>query len=85
MKHACERISQLTSDALERKLSIVERFSMGFHFLLCSACEQYHENMRKLHQALQLQRERNSKNAKLPPDKREAITQTLQTLHTTRK
>ena len=85
MKHSCERISQLASDQLERKLSLAERFSMGFHFLMCGACKQYHQNLQKLHQALMLKRKRNTEEMILPSDKRALIKQALQVLTNTRK
>ncbi len=85
MKHSCERISQLASDELERKLSLTERFSMGFHFLMCGACKQYHQNLHKLHQALMLKRTQSNEKAMLPSDKRVLIEQALQTLPTTKK
>ncbi len=85
MKHSCERISQLASDELERKLSLAERFSMGFHFLMCGACKQYHQNLHKLHQALMLKRRHENEEVILPDDKRALIEQTLQTLPTIKK
>jgi len=85
VKHACERISQLASDQLERKLSIAERASMWFHFLMCGACRHYHENLNKLHQALQLKRAQQSQGQSIPADKREVIEQALQTLNHSKK
>lgn len=80
MKHACEKISQLASDQLERKLSFSERLSMQFHFLMCGACKHYHQNLLKLHEALNVKRKVISEGASLPEDKRENIKQTLRDL-----
>jgi predicted anti-sigma-YlaC factor YlaD len=80
MKRACEKISQLASDQLERKLTIAERVSMWFHFLMCGACEHYSKNLNKLHQALYLKREREGQEMLLPTDKRRQIDKNLQAL-----
>ena len=80
MKHACEKISQLASDQLERKLSFSERLSMQFHFLMCGACKHYHQNLLKLHEALNVKRKAISEDASLPEDKRAHIEQTLREL-----
>ena len=85
MKRSCEKISQLASDELERKLSLAERFSMWFHFLMCGACKQYHQNLHKLHQVLMLKRTQSNEKAMLPSAKRALIEQALQTLPTTKK
>jgi predicted anti-sigma-YlaC factor YlaD len=85
MKHSCEKISQLASDQLERKLTLAERVSMWFHFLMCSACKHYSENLNKLHQALCLKREREGQQTLLPKDKRIRINEALQTISSEKK
>ncbi len=80
MKHACEKISQLASDQLERKLSFSERLSMQFHFLMCGACKHYHQNLLKLHETLNIKRKEISKDISLPEEKRSRIQQSLQEL-----
>lgn len=80
MKHACEKISQLTSDQMERKLRLSERVSMFFHFIMCGACRYYNQNLLKLHETFNIKRKEISENAKLPEDKRDDIQQILQEL-----
>jgi predicted anti-sigma-YlaC factor YlaD len=85
MKRACEKISQLASNQLERKLTIAERVSMWFHFLMCGACKHYSKNLRKLHQTLCLKREQEGRQAMLPDEKRIRIDEALQTITSEKK
>ncbi len=80
MKYACEKVSQLASEQLERRLSLRERLVMRFHFLMCGACKHYHQNLLKLHEALNIKRKEISKDAVLPEEKRSRIHQSLQEL-----
>ncbi len=84
MKHACEKISHLASEKLERKLSLRELFMMQIHFLMCHACRQYSRNMLKLHQTLQLRLKAKDNEALLPDEKREKIKCVIQALHMNR-
>ena len=77
MKHACEKISILASEQLERELGWQEKLQMKFHFLMCGACKQYHKNMLKLHKALQLKLQADVSDAVLPGDKRQKIERTI--------
>jgi len=78
MQHACEKISSLVSEGLERKLNFRERISMRFHFLMCGACKQYNDNMLKLHQVFKLRGKLKHQGMKLPHEKREKILAALQ-------
>ncbi len=78
MKHACEKITQLTSDQLERVLSLHERLSMVFHFLICEACKHYNQNTLKLHQVLELYRHKKVSEMKLPEVARNRIYKSIQ-------
>ncbi|MDQ7005312.1 MAG: hypothetical protein Q9N67_10505 [Ghiorsea sp.] len=78
MKHACEKISHLASEQLDRKLSMSERFSMLLHFLMCAACRHHSQNILKLHRALLLQRQQNTDDLQLPDEKRKNIQESLQ-------
>jgi len=80
VKHACEKISQLASEQLERKLSVGERLTMWFHHLMCAACKHYAQNLLKLHETFNVKRKKILKDATLPEDKREVIHQSLQEL-----
>lgn len=78
MKHACEKYTQLTSEQLDRKLSLAERLSMFTHFLMCAGCKHYNQNMLKLHQVFVLNRSETRGNLQLPDEKRERIQESLQ-------
>jgi len=46
MKHACNEISQLASDSLDRPLSLRERLKFRLHLLMCGYCRDYDHNMK---------------------------------------
>ncbi len=48
MKHACKRISQLTSDSFERKLSLTEKLQLKVHFAMCGLCRNYHQSLQTM-------------------------------------
>ena len=73
MKHACEKYTQLTSEQLERKLSLTERTSMYVHFLMCAGCKHYNQNILKLRQVFELKRDETVSDLKLPERKRNDI------------
>ncbi|MDX8381130.1 MAG: hypothetical protein R8M14_03375 [Ghiorsea sp.] len=80
MKRSCEKISQLSSEQLDRKLDLKERFSMWVHFLMCSACRHYSLNMLKLHQVFQLEWKEKMSDVELPIYKRKMIEQSIKNL-----
>ncbi|MDX8387357.1 MAG: zf-HC2 domain-containing protein [Ghiorsea sp.] len=80
VKHACEEISHLASERLERDLSLKERLMMRVHFLMCSACKHYAKNMDKLHNALKLKQVSEAGLVHLPQEKRFEIEKTLKKL-----
>mgnify|MGYP003552272460 CR=1 FL=1 len=41
----CKSLSPLFSNALDRKLTIVERLRIKFHLLTCNACTSYVSNL----------------------------------------
>lgn len=71
VKRACEEISYLISESLERKLNYREQLRIRLHFLMCSACKYYGDNITKLHQVLKLGQKQTDE--LLPQDKREKI------------
>ena len=73
MKHACEEISRLASEKLERRLSFIERLRLRLHFLMCSACRHYDAHITKLHRILKIRQKNRWSDAQLPSDKREKI------------
>lgn len=42
---ACKDVSPLFSYALDRELSLIERFRIKFHLLTCNACKSYVTNL----------------------------------------
>ena len=46
MKHACNEISQLASDSLDRPLSLRERLKFKLHLSMCNYCRDYNHNMK---------------------------------------
>lgn len=78
MKHACEEISLLVSENLERQLTLREKLWMRMHFLMCAACRHYDENMSKLHVFFQLKRQLPVDETSLPVEKRKKIEHMLQ-------
>jgi len=81
MKTACEEASRLASSQLEGELGLKDKAWMQMHFLMCSACRHFNENISKLHQALTLQRNKKFDNTTLPEDKRKKITSAIKHAH----
>ncbi len=77
MKHACEEISRLASEKLERNLSFVEKIRLRIHFLMCSACRHYDAHITILHKALKIKRKNTFNAIHLPQDKRKKIEKVL--------
>jgi len=73
MKHSCEKISVLISEELERELTLVERISMHFHFLMCGACKHYNDNIQKLHRIFKMRLKKKYQTMTLPSEKRDII------------
>jgi len=46
MKQACNEISQLASDSLDRPLTLRERLKFKLHLSMCSHCRNYDHNMK---------------------------------------
>ncbi len=73
MKHACEEISHLASEKLERRLSFMETVRLRLHMLMCSACRHYDAHITTLHKALKIKRKNTFNAIHLPQDKRKKI------------
>ncbi len=73
MKHACEKMSALTSARLDRQLNILESLQLYVHLLMCAACRQYDAQLLKLHTVLQHRQQL----VRLPEKKRQHIKQAL--------
>jgi len=48
MKHACKRVSQLTSESFERELSLTEKIQLKLHFAMCGLCRNYHQSLKMM-------------------------------------
>jgi hypothetical protein len=48
---SCKEASRLQSQALDRKLSLVQRMGLRMHLLLCKWCRRYGKQIRFLHDA----------------------------------
>ena len=47
----CKEVSQLASEALDRKLSLKERIGLRFHLMMCKLCTRYVRQLKFMHQA----------------------------------
>ncbi|MDQ6988545.1 MAG: hypothetical protein Q9M19_01590 [Mariprofundaceae bacterium] len=75
MRHACEKVSQLTSERLERRLSLLEWLHLRVHLLMCGACRRYDAHILKLHTLLSQHRQQQQLD--LPPQQRQKIKKAL--------
>jgi predicted anti-sigma-YlaC factor YlaD len=48
----CREVHRLTSEGLDRDLSLVERARMRLHLLVCEACRNFTTQMQLLRQAM---------------------------------
>jgi hypothetical protein len=78
---SCKEAARLQSAALDRKLTLLERFGLRFHLLLCKWCRRYGKQITFLRSAAQHSAEHNqcSPPQTLSPEARERIKQSLQT------
>lgn len=53
IKPTCKEVHRLTSEGLDRELSMVERARMQMHLLTCQACRNFTEQTQLLHKAMQ--------------------------------
>jgi hypothetical protein len=51
----CKKVAPLYSYALDRKLTLFERFRVRFHLLTCNACTSYVTNLSFMHDVFQAQ------------------------------
>jgi predicted anti-sigma-YlaC factor YlaD len=52
LKPTCKEIHRLTSEKMDRDLSLVERARMNAHLLVCNACRTFTEQMALLRRAM---------------------------------
>ncbi len=51
MMASCKEASRLSSDALNRRLTLRERISLRTHLLMCEACRRFQRQLAFLHKA----------------------------------
>jgi predicted anti-sigma-YlaC factor YlaD len=52
LKPTCQEVHRLTSEGLDRKLSLVERARMRMHLLVCDACRNFNSQMQLIRRAM---------------------------------
>jgi hypothetical protein len=75
MIHSCHKAAQLISDAMDRRLSLWERFCLRVHLLLCGACRRYRWQLTILREAMKQNPDAEEANVTAPlgADARERI------------
>ena len=53
LKPTCKEVHRLVSEGLDRDLSIVERWRMRLHLMMCDACGNFSKQMSLLRRAMQ--------------------------------
>jgi predicted anti-sigma-YlaC factor YlaD len=52
LKPTCKEVHRLTSEGLDRELSMLERARVHLHLLVCEACRNFDSQMRILRRAM---------------------------------
>jgi predicted anti-sigma-YlaC factor YlaD len=52
IKPTCKEIHRLTSEGLDRELSLIERMRMRAHLLVCDACSNFTNQMQLIRRAM---------------------------------
>jgi hypothetical protein len=52
MTFSCKHAARLVSESMDRPLSRRERFSLGFHLLVCGLCRRYRRQLRLMRRLL---------------------------------
>ena len=52
LKPTCREVHQLTSEGLDRDLSVVERTRIRMHLLVCTACRNFTDQMTLIRRAM---------------------------------
>ena len=50
---SCQELARLSSEALERKLSLREKLLIRLHNTVCSWCQCYEKQLQSIHQAVE--------------------------------
>lgn len=52
LKPTCKEVHRLTSEGLDRQLSLVERTRVRMHLLVCTACQNFTAQMQLIRRAM---------------------------------
>jgi len=52
LKPTCREVHRLTSEGLDRELSVVERARVRMHLLVCAACRNFTDQMNLIRKAM---------------------------------
>jgi predicted anti-sigma-YlaC factor YlaD len=67
LKPTCREVHRLTSEGLDRELSVVERARIQMHLLVCAACRNFTDQMNLIRRAMrQLAPEKPDQDDKAP-------------------
>jgi predicted anti-sigma-YlaC factor YlaD len=67
LKPTCREVHRLTSEGLDRELSVVERARIQMHLLVCAACRNFTDQMNLIRRAMrQLAPEKPDQDDKVP-------------------
>jgi hypothetical protein len=77
----CREMSRRTSDSLERRLGLFERFGGALHLAMCGTCRRYRVQVYLLHRAARHWRPEGGSAKRLSPEARERIKQALRKRH----
>lgn len=73
----CREASRLTSESLDRRLSVRERLVLHLHLLLCGACTRYHKQVYAMRRVIRLVSRHPAVIHQLSPSARERIKSSL--------
>jgi hypothetical protein len=74
---ACDELTLLMSESLERKLSVREQVRLRLHFLICGCCKWYLRQLRTMRDAARERAEETLPDATLSTEARERIRRAL--------
>ena len=75
---ACDDLTALMSESLERRLSVRENLKLRLHFLICDCCKRYLGQLRVMHDAARKRPEETLPDATLSAEARERIRRALE-------
>ncbi|HJV87201.1 MAG TPA: zf-HC2 domain-containing protein [Noviherbaspirillum sp.] len=52
LKPTCKEVHRLTSEGMDRQLSLVERMRVRMHLLVCTACQNFTAQMQLVRRAM---------------------------------